>query len=321
MSPSRSLLSALGARIAWACGLVLVVVSAMFALISSTTDPEARSLHAPPDAADEPPLREQYVEFMGSFLRFEWGESNTASVWAGDPIIGESASNAGAVVTALPITLAYVIPSALLAFGLALVAGYVAASRPRAWHTRLTGSSMYVLFSLPNFFLAAVIFYTLQDLDPSWFPSEYQLDDGFSTSNLLWLTLPGFVLTTHLVAGFFRYTRAETREALKEEYVKLVRAKGSSSPRVARHVFRNAALPLFSLFVAELIGVLLVTVFVIEVVFEVPGVGLLTYQGIVNREIELVMVLTALFATTCILANLIEDLATVSLDPRASVGE
>lgn len=321
MPPDRSVAASIAVRTLWACAVVFAVVSAMFALVVSTTPPEARALVPPPGAFESPPLREQYVDFVGSFLRFDWGTSVTAAVWLDEPIGSESATNVAAVAKAAPVTLAYVVPSALVAFGLALALGYVAARRPRAWSTRFSESSMYVLFSLPNFFLAAIIFYTLRDLDPARFPSGYERGAGVLSSNLLWLGLPTLVLTTHLVAGFFRYTRAETRESLREQYVKLVRAKGAGPRRVARHVFRAAALPLVTLFVTELLGVLLVAVFVIEVVFEVPGVGLLTYRGIVDREIELVMVLTVLFSSVFVLSNLFEDLAAGALDARVGAGD
>ncbi|WP_247729001.1 ABC transporter permease [Halovivax limisalsi] len=317
MTRLRSILSSLVGRVLWAFGLVFVVVSAMFVLIYHTTPPEARGYRPPPpDILNPPPVHEQYVEFLGSFLRLDWGTSETAARWTSDPLIGSDGSNVGAVVEALPVTLAYVVPSAILAFALALGLGYVAANRPRSIGTRFSATSLYLLFSLPNFFLAALIAFTLRDLDPGWFPSEYAGGSPLDPSNLLWLTLPTFVLTTHLVAGFFRYARAETRETLEAQFVTLVKAKGRGPVRTARHVFRSVALPLVSLFVAEMIAILLVAVFVIEVVFEVPGIGLLTYEAIRNREIELAMVLTAGFSTATILANLAEDLLAETLDPR-----
>jgi ABC-type dipeptide/oligopeptide/nickel transport systems, permease components len=135
-------------------------------------------------------------------------------------------------------------------------------------------------------------------------------------SNLLWLALPGVVLATHLVAAYFRYTRSEAQESLRERYVTFLRSKGADSRRVARHVFREAAVPLVTLFVTELIGVLLVTVFVVEVVFEVPGVGRLAYLALERRDIELVMVLTVLFALVGIVANVVQDVAADTLDAR-----
>lgn len=324
-APSRRVVWYVTRRLLWAVAVVYAVMSAIFVLAVSTPDPEREALrwgaHRAGEEADlpeVPPLREQYVDWVTSFVSLEWGVSVRASLWTGEPRLeGEPASNAAAILEAVPITLAYVVPSTVLAFGFALLLGYYAAMRPHSWRSRLPASSMYLLFSVPNFFLAAVLSFTLRDLELGWFPTSYDLGASIaSVPNLLWLSLPTFVLTTHLLAGYFRYTRAETRESLAEEFVTVVRAKGAGPRRVARHVFRKAAVPLTTLFVTEVLGVLLVTVFVIEVVFEVPGVGFMAYDAVTNREVELVMVLTVLFAAIIVVANLLQDLAAVVLDAR-----
>lgn len=330
-SGARRLAAYVARRIAWAAFVVYAVVSAIFALFviapdwSDATEMWLRALGGEEvTAEDPPPLSEQYVDWMVSFFSLDWGESETAAVrvdgadgFGGG--VGEfgGASNVAAVAEALPVTLAYVLPATVMAFALALVAGYYAARRPRSWIDRLCSGSTYLLFSLPNFFLGAIIFYTLRDLDPNWFPDTYAAGAGLTTGNVLWLALPGAVLTTHLLAGHFRYVRTETRSALVETYVTLARAKGAGPRRIARHVFRAAAVPLVTLFVTELVGVILVAVFVLEVVFQVPGVGQLAYQAILNRDLDLVVILTGLFATTVVLANLFQDLAALALDPRA----
>lgn len=326
-SPSThpgSLYRYIARRIVWAFVVVYLVATAIFALVVMTPDEEramlqfAAGLRGEQLDLEEPPsMSEQYIDWLGSFVRLDWGTSAPAARYSGDGRFdGTPVSNAEAVLETVPVTLSYVVPSTVLAFVLALSLGYYTARNPRSWWTRLSANSMYLVFSLPNFLVAALIFFTLQDLNPGWFPSGYEVGAGFTWSNLVWLTLPAFVLTTHLLAGYFRYTRAETREALTERYIKIVRAKGASRRRIARHVFRNAAVPLVTLFVTELIGILLVTVFVIEVVFEVPGVGLLAYEGVTNREIELVMILTVLFSIVVVLSNLLQDIAAVTLDAR-----
>lgn len=324
----------IGRRLLWACFVVYTVMTAVFVLVVQIPDPERTAMlraaltsgRSPEevDIAEPPPTSEQYVDWLGSFFRLDWGQSDIAYRFTASTseheinaavAEGATGSNAAAVAETLSVTLAYVVPATLLAFCLALVLGYYSARRPRSLLARIPSGTLYVLFSLPNFFIAAVIFLTLQDMDPSWFPSEYDRT-GFSLSNVLWLALPTFVLSTHLLAGYFRYSYAETRDSLNEQFVTLAQSKGAHPLRVARHVFRKAAVPLVTLFITELVGVLLVTVFVIEVVFEVPGIGLLAYEAVQAREIELVMVITVLFAILVVLANLLQDFAAIALDAR-----
>lgn len=325
MGRSWSIVQGITGRLLWAAVVIYLVTSAVFLTIIRTPDPariaaewQAHRAGREADLPDPPPAREQYVDWITSFLSFDWGESMTAARRTADPgAATEPASNLAAVLDAIPVTMAYVLPATIAAFALALAFGYAAAQNPHTVRTRFSATTMYGLFGLPNFFLAAILFHTMQDVNPDWFPRGYDVGSGFAPTNLLWLLLPGFVLMTHLTAGFYRYVRTESSETLKEPFVTLAVSKGATKRRVGRHILRYAALPLTTLFVAELVGVLLVTVFVIEVVFEVPGVGQLAYQAITNREIELVMVMTLVFSIACILANALQDIVAMVLDVRA----
>lgn len=315
-------------RIVWAGAVVYAVMSAIFVLAVSTPDPEREAIRwgahqrgEEAELSEVPPVSERYVDWVTSFFTFEWGYSIRATRWTGDSGLGsEPASNATAVFEALQVTAVYVVPSTLMAFVLALASGYYVAGNRFSWVSRFSSGVMYLLFSIPNFFFAALLAFTLRDLELSWFPAAYDLDSGLvDGSNLLWLILPGVVLLTHLLAGYFRYARTEAKESLGETFVKFARSKGAGSARVARHVFRKAALPLLTLFVTELLAILLVTIFVIEVVFEVPGIGFLAYDAVTNREIELVMVLTVIFSVIIVLSNLLQDLAAIVLDARVEL--
>jgi len=311
---------AVAGRLAWAGLSVFAVMTGVFLLVLATPNElraarrfaanrRGETLDLPPP----PPAHERYLDWVESFLTLDWGSSRAGTALFGQ---GGDVSNLDAVLQALPVTLAYAVPATLLAFAVALWLGYRAADNPDAASTGVVSTGMYLVFSVPNFVLAALVFVTLQDVDPGWFPSEYVVTAGLSPSNLLWLGLPFVLLSTHLVAGYFRYSRSEARESLGREYVTLVRSKGANSRRVARHVFREAAVPLVTLFLTELLGVLLVTVFVIEVVFEVPGIGRLAYLALERRDVELVMVLTVLFSSVGIVANAVQDVAADALDAR-----
>lgn len=308
-------------RMVWAALVVYGVVSAMFFLLVLAPDYKyiaamwgrARQGEVV-EAQDPPPLTEQYVDWMVSVFTLQWGGSETALQRG----VGEfgGAANFAVIGDALWVTAIYAVPATVLAFLLAMVLGYYAARRPDSWLDWTFTGSTYLAFSVPNFFLAAILFYTLRDLQLAWFPAGYETGVGLTVDNLVWLALPGFVLVGHLVAGLFRYSRAQVQDALGEQYVQLAESKGVGSLRVARHVFRNAALPMVTLFVSELLGVALVTLFVIEAVFEVPGIGALAFDAVSNQDVDLIMILTALFAAVVVFANLLGDLAYLALDPR-----
>lgn len=290
--------------------LVLATPDELLAAQRYAANKRGETIDVPPP----PPVHERYLDWVESFLTLDWGTSLAGTELFGGE--GGRVSNLDAVLQALPVTLAYAVPATLLAFAVALYLGYRAANNPRAGSTHLLSTGMYVVFSVPNFFLAAVVFFTLQDTEPGWFPDEYVVAGGLSPSNLLWLSLPGVVLCTHLMAAYFRYARSEAHDSLRERYVTFLRSKGADARRVRRHVFREAAVPLVTLFVTELLGVLLVTVFVVEVVFQVPGIGRLAYLALERRDVELVMVLTVLFSVVGIVGNVAQDLAAETLDAR-----
>jgi peptide/nickel transport system permease protein len=261
------------------------------------------------------PVLERYVNWLGDVLTFDWGLSFSTGLPVTDVIR-----------TSLPYTLLYVVPAmALSAVGGVAVGAYLAMRR-NSRLDRLGTALTYLGFGVPSFWLAVVLLVYATDTyvvaDQYLVQWNAQVSAGRSPlapMNLLAATLPTFVLATTLLAGQLRYARAETLDHLGEEFVRLVRAKGHGDRGVARHVLRVAAAPLVALFVVELFGVLLVNMFVIEYVFDVPGFGTLTYQAIKQRDLPLIVGATMVIATVGVVGNLLKDLLNAALDPR--VGE
>jgi len=127
---------------------------------------------------------------------------------------------------------------------------------------------------------------------------------------------PSAVLTTTLLASQIHYFRAEIHEYLNEKFVTVLRAKGVSRVRLAKHVLRNATVPLLSLLFSDLVAVLMLHVFIIEAVFGIPGIGDLTLLAVYERDMPLILGVAMVFAFAGIVGNLIQDLAYLVLDPR-----
>jgi peptide/nickel transport system permease protein len=134
------------------------------------------------------------------------------------------------------------------------------------------------------------------------------------------MVLPWLTLMLAFIGEFYLLMRSSLLDVLGEEYITLARAKGVREKYVLRrHAVRNALLPTVTL-IALSFGFILGGVITVEIVFSYPGVGLLSYQALQNRDFPLLQA-TFLFATVGVLvANLIADLTYGYLDPRVRRG-
>ncbi|MFC7057975.1 ABC transporter permease subunit [Halovenus salina] len=171
--------------------------------------------------------------------------------------------------------------------------------------------------ALPNFILGALAYEymntRLYDLNASF----YQLSAGIFTDwNLFWLLIATAIVGTHVAAVQMRQTRRQINEYLGTDFTKQLHAKGVSPLRFARHVLRAAVVPLTSLFVAEVLGLLLVSVFVVEAVLDIPGLGAAAWTAVNVNDGPLVLTLAVFLSVVIILASLLEDVVAVVFDPR-----
>lgn len=320
MSRARFLLWRLG----WTVLATYLVLSATFALVAFTPDPNAavvawgeatgedstgEDVEAAVDAyraarnLDEP-FHERYLAFLVRVSTLQLGESTSQRA----PVRSVLADHA---LVSLMYVLPAVVVSVLVGGGLGL---YAAMHESSLLDTISTGTA-YLLLGLPNFWLAVVV----RGLAISRYDLfiTYDLARGYlDAENLLYLTLPTVVLTSTLLAAQLRYVRSETRNYLREAFVKTARSKGADRRRVARHALRNAVLPLVSLFFGELLAVLFVAVFVIEAVLAVPGLGAVGLAAIRARDVSLVIGVTLVPFVVGVLGNFIQDVLTSLLDPR-----
>ncbi len=258
----------------------------------------------------EQSLMGEYMDWMVTVITLDFG-----------PVTGEIAD-------ALVVTLIYLIPAALLGFIGAMALGYISAIKRNSMSDYLLRSSTYLVLAVPNFLAAALVVLWMEE-NQYWLldhaiPTTYMMTGDVSTlevlevDHLLFLILPCLFMATHLMAVQLRYARAESLEYLHATFVKTVRSKGASPRRVARHVLRTAAAPLFTLFVVEVIGILLVTIFVIEAVFNIPGIGLYAYRAVTNEMIIEILLVTLLFSIFILIADFLQDLSYAVLDPRTT---
>ena len=135
------------------------------------------------------------------------------------------------------------------------------------------------------------------------------------------LILPTLALILISLAGWIRYSRGSLLEVLNQDYIRTARAKGLNERTViTRHAFRNMMLPLSSLFVGEIVGLISGAV-ITERVFGWQGMGTLGIKAINGYDLNLLMGVNLLLSILVVAGNLIADLVYSALDPRIRLGK
>ena len=193
------------------------------------------------------------------------------------------------------------------------------------WFDRILTSCLFLLHSIPNFWIASLLIVFLcggdfLSLFPAFGWTGIDNENGFL--DIAWhLVLPVLCLLIATVPYLTRQVRSALLSVLSAEFVQTARAKGLAEQHVIwRHALRNALLPLITVF-AGMVPMLVSGAFVIEFLFSIPGIGKLSYDAILARNYPLVygsVMLVAIF-TMCVM--LIADLLYAKVDPRISLAK
>jgi len=231
----------------------------------------------------------------------------------------------GAIPDALPFSMMYSIPSIVFSTLVGLGIGLYSAVNQ---YTKTDYAAAFLAFfgiSIPNFWFGIVlilIFSVELSVTPVLFDAQLARTQPFSLANARQLVLPVVVLVTAALAGNMRYGRANALEYVNAEFVKTAKAKGADGRRrLTRHILRPALVPLSTILVGDLLGLLIAASYLIEVVFGIPGLGRLAFQAITQQDTALVLGTTFIPVFISVIGNLLQDLAYVALDPRIDYGD
>ena len=239
------------------------------------------------------PLFEQYADWMGNMVTLDWGESFESGE-AVFPMVVD-----GAVRTAT-----YVIPAVALAVVVGVLIGVYVALSPDSRLANLGRVGAYVAFVLPSFWLGGM------------FVSAARAGVIDRYGILYDHTLPVVLVTMTLLGGYVSYSRAYAREQTVAEFVSFVRAKGASPRQIARHVLRNAAIPVVSLLFTEAIGLLVLGIFVVEAVLGIEGLGFVLLNAVDARDLPVLLGSTLVIVLVSVAGTIVQDLSYRYLDPR-----
>jgi peptide/nickel transport system permease protein len=200
--------------------------------------------------------------------------------------------------------------------------GSLAARNLNRWQDNMISMLTVLAYATPVFW-AGLMLIVVFAIKLGWFPtSGMQQVAAFHEGFARWrdiahhLVLPALTLTMFYLALYTRLMRASVLEQFSMDYVVTARAKGLTERQIARrHVMRNALMPVVTMAGVQA-GAMLGGAVVVETVFAWPGLGLLAYESLFARDLNLL--LGIFFVSTClvVLVNLLVDLAYSLLDPR-----
>jgi peptide/nickel transport system permease protein len=257
------------------------------------------------------PVWQRYFHWAGNMIQGDWGFSFVSRIDV-DTLIWQR----------LPVTIAVIGASQLLALLVALPVGVLAAVRPYSWFDRIASTISFIGFSLPTFF-TGVLFILIFSIELGWLPFVFRADIPETGWAWWWehikqSIMPVAVLGLFQAASWMRYVRSSVLDVIRLDYVTTARSKGlAESVVINKHVVRNAMIPvvtLIALQLPQLFGGAIVT----EQIFRIPGIGSLLIDSILRNDTPVIMAVTFVLSALVILFNLIADVVYGWLDPRIS---
>lgn len=295
-------------RLLQAIPVLLVVVTLAFFLVrlapggpfdaERAVPPEVlKSLNARYHLDD--PWQRQYLDYLGRALQGDLGPSFKYPGRSVNEILAAG----------FPVTLELGCYALLVALMLGITAGIVAATRANTWLDHASMSVAMAGICLPTFVMGPLLVLVFS-IWLDWLPVSG------------WGYLPGDKILPSLTLGFAyaayiaRLTRAGMLDVLQQDFIRTARAKGlSESAIVLKHALRGGLLPVVSFLGPALAG-LLSGSFVIETLFQVPGLGRYYIQAAFNRDYTLILGTTIFLAVLIVVFNLLADILAFWLDPK-----
>ncbi len=263
---------------------------------------------------DKPPLT-RLVLMMKSYLLLDLGKS----FFSGKTVVEMIRER-------LPVSISLGLWSTLIIYLISIPLGIRKAVRDGSRFDVATSSAVITLYAIPGFLFAILLiiffaggsFLKIFPLRGLHSPGAAELGWAAWTVDYFWhLVLPVTTLVIGGFAGLTLLTKNSFLDEINKQYVVTARAKGLTERRILYgHVFRNAMLIVISGFPAALIGILFTGALLTETIFSIDGLGLMSFEAVVNRDYPVFFGTLFIFTVVGLLVNLISDLTYVAVDPR-----
>lgn len=261
------------------------------------------------------PAYERFWIMIRNYARFDFGQSyfGHTSVMR---LIGEK----------LPVSISLGLWMTLLSYAISVPLGVAKAVRDGSRFDLWTSAVITIGYALPSFLFAVLLiivfaggsFFDLFPLRHLTSDDWAELDPWHKTTDYLWhITLPVIAMTIGSFATATFLTKNSFLDEIRKQYVLTARMKGLSERRVLYgHVFRNAMMIVVAGFPGAFVSAFFTGALLIESIFSLDGLGLLSYDSILNRDYPVVFGTLYIFALLGLLVNLLSDLTYAWIDPR-----
>lgn len=245
-------------------------------------------------------------------------------LWLGDAVRGDFGISAGSgrpvstlIANRAPVSIAIVVYAQVLALLIAVPLGVLAAHRQGGLFDRIANMTAFGLLALPNYVIALLLI-MIFPFGIGWFPAVARGDVG--PFDIHQLFLPSLALALGLVAVYVRLLRTDMISTLQEDFIGMAKAKGMPTWRIlVRHALRPSSLNLLTT-VGLNFGNLIAGAVVVEVIFNIQGLGSLLTFAVAQRDIFVIQGVTAVVAIAFVLINFAVDATYSVLDPRIRRG-
>ena len=300
-------------RLLQALPVLLIVITASFFMIRlAPGDPFSQERALPVEVMKglrtyyklDQPLVTQYLEYLKNIAQGDFGPSFKYSGRTVTEIIGAG----------LPVTFELGAYALLIALLIGISSGVIASLRPNTWQDYVPMSLAMIGICLPSYVLGPLLV-LIVGIWLEWLPVSG------------WGYIPGDKILPSVTMGFVyaayisRLARGGMLEILSQDFIRTARAKGvSESMIVLRHALRGGMQPVVSFMGPALAG-LLGGSFVVETIFQIPGLGRYYVQAAFNRDYTLILGMTIFFAVLIIAFNLLADILAAWMNPRLRSGK
>lgn len=260
------------------------------------------------------PMHIRYLIWLKNIARLDFGESFTYE----EPVLDVIASK-------LPVSLQFGVVSLIMSYIICVILGVLKAVKHGSMFDLISSIFLFVVYSIPSFMLAILlIVYFAGGRFYEWFPiGELYSDNYYDLS--IWGKIVDRVhhfvlpLICYMIGSFTVLTmlmKNSLLDEIKKDYIRTARAKGVPEKVVfLKHALRNALIPIVT-GIGGFISVFFVGSILLETIFQLDGMGLLSYKSILQRDYNVIMGLLFIQSLLMLVGNLISDLAYIAVDPR-----
>jgi len=250
------------------------------------------------------PLHQQYFDYLSHLLQGDFGPSFRYS----------NRSVTEMIAAGLPITFELAAYAIVIALVIGIGAGLIAAIKPNSAQDYLPMSLAMTGICVPSFLLGPLLVLVF-GIYLQWLPVSGW---GYAPGDKI---LPAVTLGSAYAAYIARLTRGGMLEVLSQDYIRTAKAKGLSTTSIIfRHALRGGLAPVVA-FLGPAIAGLLSGSFVVETIFQIPGLGRFYVQAAFNRDYTMILGTTILLSCLIVTLNMLSDLLGVLLDPKLAQDE